>query len=78
MKKRNPVAKSLFTRQYKSRKVKPKKGKGSFKRKPKYNQSAIFTLKLTIILSSSEVFGSTECHKYDGNINNVPSLGSIF
>ena len=36
MKKKNPVAKSLFTRQYKSRKVKPKKGKGSFKRKPKY------------------------------------------
>jgi|TARA_B100001540_G_C15426211_1_gene470094 stalled ribosome alternative rescue factor ArfA len=33
MKKRNPFAKSLFTSKYKPRKVKPKKGKGSFKRK---------------------------------------------
>tara|TARA_B100000123_G_C25587546_1_gene365547 strand:+ start:414 stop:542 length:129 start_codon:yes stop_codon:yes gene_type:complete len=33
MKKRNPFAKSLFTSKYKARKVKPKKGKGSFKRK---------------------------------------------
>ena len=31
--KRNPFAKSLFTSKYKPRKVKPKKGKGSFKRK---------------------------------------------
>ena len=33
MKKRNLVAKELFTRKFKTRVVKPKKGKGSFKRK---------------------------------------------
>jgi len=31
--KKNPMAKDLFTKQYKSKIVKPKKGKGSFKRK---------------------------------------------
>jgi stalled ribosome alternative rescue factor ArfA len=31
-KKRNIIAKDLFTEKYKPRKVKPKKGKGSFKR----------------------------------------------
>ena len=31
--KKNPVAKDLFTKQFKSKIVKPKKGKGSFKRK---------------------------------------------
>jgi stalled ribosome alternative rescue factor ArfA len=31
--KKNPVAKDLFTKKYKSKVVKPKKGKGSFKRK---------------------------------------------
>ncbi len=29
----NPVAKDLFTKKYKPKIVKPKKGKGSFKRK---------------------------------------------
>tara|TARA_B100001057_G_scaffold472859_1_gene536594 strand:- start:3378 stop:3482 length:105 start_codon:yes stop_codon:yes gene_type:complete len=33
MKKKNKIAKDLFTRKYKLRIVKPKKGKGSFKRK---------------------------------------------
>ena len=33
--KRNPIAKDLFTSKYKKRIVKPKKGKGSFKRKKK-------------------------------------------
>tara|TARA_A100001015_G_C14670211_1_gene586534 strand:+ start:340 stop:453 length:114 start_codon:yes stop_codon:yes gene_type:complete len=33
MKKRNYLAKDLFTKKYKTRVVKPKKGKGSFKRK---------------------------------------------
>ena len=33
MKKKNNVAKELFSRKYKPRVVKPKKGKGSFKRK---------------------------------------------
>ena len=31
--KKNPVAKDLFTKKYKLKIVKPKKGKGSFKRK---------------------------------------------
>ena len=31
--KKNPVAKDLFTKKYKPKIVKPKKGKGSFKRK---------------------------------------------
>ena len=31
-KKRNKIAKDLFTKKYKSKIVKPKKGKGSFKR----------------------------------------------
>ena len=33
MKKKNIVAKELFSKKYKPRVVKPKKGKGSFKRK---------------------------------------------
>ena len=32
-KKKNKFAKELFTKKYKAQKVKPKKGKGSFKRK---------------------------------------------
>jgi len=31
--KRNLIAKDLFTHKYKPKKIKPKKGKGSFKRK---------------------------------------------
>ncbi len=31
--KKNPVAKDLFSKKYKPKIVKPKKGKGSFKRK---------------------------------------------
>ena len=33
MRKRNKIAKDLFTNKYRKRVVKPKKGKGSFKRK---------------------------------------------
>ena len=33
--KKNPIAKNLFTKKYKPKIVKPKKGKGSFKRKKK-------------------------------------------
>jgi len=36
-KKRNLIAKDLFSNKYKKRIVKPKKGKGSFKRKKKVN-----------------------------------------
>jgi len=35
MKKRNEIAKDLLTRKYRKRVVKPKKGKGSFKRRKK-------------------------------------------
>ena len=31
--KKNPIAKDLFTKKYKPKTIKPKKGKGSFKRK---------------------------------------------
>ena len=31
--KKNPIAKDLFTKKYKPKIVKPKKGKGSYKRK---------------------------------------------
>ena len=31
--KKNPIAKDLFSKKYKPKTVKPKKGKGSFKRK---------------------------------------------
>ena len=33
IKKKNIIAKDLFTKKYKPRVIKPKKGKGSFKRK---------------------------------------------
>tara|TARA_Y100000816_G_scaffold84518_1_gene58055 strand:+ start:243 stop:356 length:114 start_codon:yes stop_codon:yes gene_type:complete len=33
LKKKNKIAKELYTKRYKPRIVKPKKGKGSFKRK---------------------------------------------
>ena len=33
VKKKNIIAKDLFTKKYKPRVIKPKKGKGSFKRK---------------------------------------------
>ena len=36
MKKRNLIAKDLFSKKFKPRIVKPKKGKGSFKRKKKW------------------------------------------
>ena len=35
MKKKNAIAKELRTKKYRTRIVKPKKGKGSFKRKKK-------------------------------------------
>jgi|TARA_Y200000002_G_scaffold347392_1_gene322576 stalled ribosome alternative rescue factor ArfA len=35
MKKKNYIAKDLFSKKYKPRVIKPKKGKGSFKRKKK-------------------------------------------
>ena len=36
IKKKNIIAKDLFTKKYKLKIVKPKKGKGSFKRKKSY------------------------------------------
>jgi len=38
MKKKNLIAKDLLSDKYKPRIVKPKKGKGSFKRKKKYTK----------------------------------------
>ena len=35
MKKKNFIAKDLFSKKYKPRVIRPKKGKGSFKRKKK-------------------------------------------
>ncbi len=35
MKKRNKIAKELFTKKFKSKIIKPKRGKGSFVRKKK-------------------------------------------
>tara|TARA_B100001027_G_scaffold1074_1_gene698 strand:+ start:318 stop:425 length:108 start_codon:yes stop_codon:yes gene_type:complete len=35
LKKKNQIAKDLFTKKYKPRVIKPKKGRGSFKRKKK-------------------------------------------
>ena len=35
MSKKNPLIKDLYTKKYKPRIIKPKKGKGSFKRKKK-------------------------------------------
>ena len=35
MKKKNLIAKDLYSKKYKPRVIKPKKGKGSFKRKKK-------------------------------------------
>ena len=35
MKKKNLIAKDLFSKKYKPRVIKPKKGKGSFRRKKK-------------------------------------------
>ena len=35
MSKKNPLKRDLFTKKYKPRIIKPKKGKGSFKRKKK-------------------------------------------
>ena len=37
--KKNPMARDLFTKKYKPKIVKPKKGKGSFTRKKKENLS---------------------------------------
>ena len=45
--KKNPIAKDLFTKKYKLKIVKPKKGKGSFKRKKVYFK---FLLRFAVLL----------------------------
>ena len=66
--KKNHIVKDLFTKKYKQKVVKPKKGKGSFKRIKKTNikfkiiskfNYLISTLKLITILSSSDLFSET-------------------
>ena len=42
--KKNLAAKDLFTKKYKPRIVKPKKGKGSFKRKKKTSNSELIKI----------------------------------
>ena len=37
MKKRNKIALDLFSKKYRKRVIKPKKGKGSYKRRKKFN-----------------------------------------
>ena len=58
--KKNPIAKNLFTKKFKPKLVKPKKGKGSFKRNKKIqfyeNYFGMSTLKLMTIRSSFELF----------------------
>ena len=44
MKKRNFIAKDLLSKKYKPRIVKPKKGKGSFKRKKNKLKSSTYLL----------------------------------
>ena len=66
--KKNPIVKDLYSKKYKPKIVKPKKGKGSFKRIKKNKiwskyYLPIHKLKLTTILSSSDSFGKTECGK---------------
>ena len=43
--KKNPIAKDLFTKKYKLKIVKPKKGKGSFNRKKNKIAKDLFTKK---------------------------------
>ena len=48
MKKKNFIAKDLLTKKYKPRIVKPKKGKGSFKRNKKYTLPSINSLPIFV------------------------------
>ena len=59
--KKNPIIKDLFTKKFKPKIMKPKKGKGSFKRiKKTQNKNTsgylTLTLKLITIRSSSDSF----------------------
>ena len=60
--KKNPIIKNLFTKKFKPKIVKAKKGKGSYDRKKtkqSYQDQPTSTLKLITILSSSELFFET-------------------
>ena len=52
--KKNPLVKELYSKKFKPKIVKPKKGKGSFKRKERNWNYFASTLKLITILSSSD------------------------
>ena len=56
MKKRNKIALDLFTKKYRKRIVKPKKGKGSFKRRKKIDQFKFPLKKFTV--NTSGLFGN--------------------
>ena len=67
--KKNPIIKDLYSKKYKPKIIKPKKGKGSFKRIKKINfrfskvfinySLPIHKLKLITILSSLDSLGKT-------------------
>ena len=52
--KKNPLVRELYSKKFKPKIVKPKKGKGSFKRKERNWNYLASTLKLITILSSSD------------------------
>ena len=62
MKKRNKIAKDLFTSKYRKRVVKPKKGKGSFKRKKTQFKLPLkkFTVNFTASLLSNFRYSAAE------------------
>ena len=49
--KKNPLIKDLYTKKYKPKVVKPKKGRGSFKRNKKQYMDVIFLLKVLFFLA---------------------------
>ena len=64
MKKKNIIAKDLFTKKYKPRVVKPKKGKGSFKRK----KTMIIVSHNSEILKNCDYIFNIESKKIDKNV----------
>ena len=53
--KKNPIAKDLYTKKYKQKIVRPKKGKGSFKRK-KNNLKVLHQFVLLFLMTSQSLF----------------------
>ena len=51
IKKKNKMVEILYTKQYSPKKIKPKKGRGSFKRNKKQYMDVIFLLKVLFFLA---------------------------